>query len=101
VAHRINHRIHTRTLTVDDRITVTGGRTIGGEQWAATTDNRATLTDQGALERVSLEDGRELGLDKEPDATVWKRWSRGSLSIIVPESQLEPTRFYSPSRHPC
>ena len=49
---------------------------------------RVELTDKGKLEWVTLEDGRERRLDKEPDTTLWKRWSTRFLSIVVPESQL-------------
>lgn len=49
---------------------------------------RVELTEQGKLEWVTLEDGKELRQDKEPDTTLWKRWSTRFLSIVVPESQL-------------
>ena len=35
---RINHRMHNKTLTVDNQLTVFGGRNIGDEYFAATTD---------------------------------------------------------------
>ena len=35
---RVNHRMHTKTLTVDDHVTVFGGRNIGDEYFAAAED---------------------------------------------------------------
>ena len=46
------------------------------------------LDDDGYLEWVTLEDGKEVRFDKEPETSFWKRFSTGFLSIFVPESQL-------------
>lgn len=35
---RVNHRMHTKTLTVDNQVTVFGGRNIGDEYFAADTE---------------------------------------------------------------
>ena len=49
---------------------------------------RVQLDENVDLELVTLQDGSELRLDKEPDTTWWKRFSTGFLRYIVPESQL-------------
>jgi putative cardiolipin synthase len=49
---------------------------------------RVNLNEEGNLEWVTLKDGQEIRLDKEPDTTAWKRFSTKVLSVIVPESQL-------------
>jgi putative cardiolipin synthase len=49
---------------------------------------RVELDEKGDLQWVTLHEGEELRLDKEPDTTWWKRFSTGVLSPIVPESQL-------------
>lgn len=36
--NRVNHRMHTKTLTVDNQVTVFGGRNIGDEYFAAAKD---------------------------------------------------------------
>lgn len=49
---------------------------------------RVLLTDEGELEWLTLEDGKEVSFDQEPDTGFWKRFSTDFLSIFVPESQL-------------
>lgn len=49
---------------------------------------RVLLNDKDKLEWVTIRDGEEIRLDKEPDTTWWKRFSTGFLRFIVPESQL-------------
>lgn len=49
---------------------------------------RVLLNDDNKLEWVTVRDGQEVRLDKEPDTTWWKRFSTGLLRYIVPESQL-------------
>lgn len=49
---------------------------------------RVELDDDNNLQWVTVDDGMELRLDKEPDTTWWKRFSTGFLRYIVPESQL-------------
>ena len=49
---------------------------------------RVLLTDEEELEWLTLEDGKEVRFDHEPETNWWKRFSTDFLSIIVPESQL-------------
>ena len=49
---------------------------------------RVLLTDEGELEWLTLEDGKEVRFDVEPETSWWKRFSTDFLSIFVPESQL-------------
>jgi putative cardiolipin synthase len=49
---------------------------------------RVLLTDDGDLQWVTLENGKEVRFDVEPDTGFWKRFSTDFLSIFVPESQL-------------
>ncbi len=49
---------------------------------------RVLLTDDGELEWLTLEDGKEVRFDHEPETSWWKRFSTDFLSIFVPESQL-------------
>ena len=49
---------------------------------------RVLLTDEGELEWLTLEDGKEVRFDHEPETSWWKRFSTDFLSIFVPESQL-------------
>ena len=49
---------------------------------------RVLLTDEGELEWLTLENGKEVRFDTEPEAGFWKRFSTDFLSIFVPESQL-------------
>jgi putative cardiolipin synthase len=49
---------------------------------------RVVLTDEGELEWLTLEDGKEIRFDHEPETSWWKRFSTDFLSIFVPESQL-------------
>jgi putative cardiolipin synthase len=49
---------------------------------------RVLLTDEGELEWVTLEDGKEVRFDHEPDTGFWKRFGVNFMSIFVPESQL-------------
>ena len=46
------------------------------------------LDETGELEWVTIEDGKEVRFDREPETSGWKRFSTDFLSIIVPESQL-------------
>jgi putative cardiolipin synthase len=46
------------------------------------------LNEDGDMEWLTLKDGKEVRLDKEPDTTFWQRFSTGFISIVVPESQL-------------
>ncbi|WP_133300542.1 phospholipase D family protein [Seongchinamella sediminis] len=49
---------------------------------------RVHLDGDDKLEWVTMRDGREIHLDREPDTSWWKRFSTGLLRYIVPESQL-------------
>jgi putative cardiolipin synthase len=49
---------------------------------------RVLLTDEGELEWLALEDGKEVRFDHEPETSWWKRFSTDFLSIFVPEGQL-------------
>ena len=49
---------------------------------------RVLLSDEGELEWVTMEDGKEVRFDVEPETSFWKRFSTDFLSIFVPESQL-------------
>lgn len=55
---------------------------------AMTKGYRVLLTDEGELEWLTLEDGKEVRFDHEPETSWWKRFSTDFLSIFVPESQL-------------
>ena len=60
----------------------------GFDQHAMTKGYRVLLTDDGELEWVTLEDGKEVRFDTEPETGFWKRFSTDFLSIFVPESEL-------------
>ena len=49
---------------------------------------RVLLTDEGELQWVTLEDGKEVRFDVEPETGFWKRFGAGFMSVFVPESQL-------------
>ena len=49
---------------------------------------RVVLTDEGELQWITLENGREVRFDVEPETGFWKRFGAGFMSIFVPESQL-------------
>jgi putative cardiolipin synthase len=49
---------------------------------------RVVLTEEGELQWVTLEDGKEIRFDVEPETGFWKRFGAGFMSIFVPESQL-------------
>lgn len=46
------------------------------------------LDEEGELEWVTMEDGKEVRFYQEPDTGFWKRFSTDFLSMFVPESQL-------------
>jgi len=58
------------------------------EQRAMLKGYRVLLTDDGDLQWVTLENGKEVSFDVEPETGFWKRFSTDFLSIFVPESQL-------------
>ena len=58
------------------------------DETAMTKGYRVLLTDEGELEWLTLEDGKEVRFDVEPETSWWKRFSTDFLSIFVPESQL-------------
>lgn len=58
------------------------------DERAAEIAYRVELNESGKLQWTTIKDGETLRLDKEPDATWWKRFSTGFLRYIVPESQL-------------
>jgi putative cardiolipin synthase len=58
------------------------------EKNAMTKGYRVLLTDEGELEWITLQNGKEVRYDQEPEAGFWKRFSADFLSIFVPESQL-------------
>jgi len=60
----------------------------GFDQNAMIKAYRVLLTDDDELQWVTLEDGKEVRFDVEPDTGLWKRFSTDFLSIFVPESQL-------------
>ena len=49
---------------------------------------QVVLTEEGELQWVTLEDGKEVRYDVEPETGFWKRFGVGFMSIFVPESQL-------------
>ena len=49
---------------------------------------QVVLDEDGDLEWVTFEDGKEIRFDKEPETGFWKRFGVGFMSIFVPESQL-------------
>jgi cardiolipin synthase C len=49
---------------------------------------RVSLDDKGDLQWVTVENGKEIRFDHEPETGFWKRFGAGFLSIFVPESQL-------------
>jgi len=55
---------------------------------AMTKGYRVLLNDDNELEWVTLEAGREVRFDVEPETSFWTRFSTDFLSIFVPESQL-------------
>ena len=58
------------------------------EKYAMIKAYRVLLTDDGELEWLTLEDGKEVRFDNEPETGFWKRFSTDFLSIFVPESEL-------------
>jgi len=58
------------------------------EQKALILAYRVILDEEGELEWVTLQDGKEVRFYQEPDTGFWKRFSTDFLSIFVPESQL-------------
>jgi cardiolipin synthase C len=60
----------------------------GFGQRAMTKGYRVILNGNGDLEWVTLENGREVRIDHEPETGFWERFSTGFLSIFVPEGQL-------------
>ncbi|MGC2049489.1 MAG: phospholipase D family protein [Gallionella sp.] len=60
----------------------------GFEQRAIQKGYRVILNDKRDLQWVTLENGKEIRFDHEPETGFWKRFSAGFLSIFVPESQL-------------
>jgi putative cardiolipin synthase len=58
------------------------------DETAMTKGYRVLLTDEGELEWLTLEDGKEVRFEHEPETSWWKRFSTDFLSIFVPESQL-------------
>lgn len=49
---------------------------------------RIVVTDEGDLQWVTLENGKEVTFDVEPETSFWKRWNTHFLSLFVPESEL-------------
>lgn len=49
---------------------------------------RVTLTDKNQLRWTTQEDGEEVVLDSEPEASKWKSFKSGFLGLFVPESLL-------------
>lgn len=49
---------------------------------------RVLLSEQGALQWVTLEKGEKITLNTEPETSLWQRFNIRILSIFVPESQL-------------
>jgi putative cardiolipin synthase len=58
------------------------------DETAMTKGYRVLLNDDNELEWVTLEAGKEVRFDVEPETSFWKRFSTDFLSIFVPESQL-------------
>jgi len=58
------------------------------DQYAMIKAYRVLLTDEDQLQWVTLEDGKEVRFDVEPETGFWKRFGIGFMSIFVPESQL-------------
>jgi putative cardiolipin synthase len=58
------------------------------DEHAMTKGYRVLLNDDNELEWVTLENGKEVRFDVEPETNFWKRFSTDFLSIFVPESQL-------------
>jgi cardiolipin synthase C len=49
---------------------------------------RVTLNDEGELRWATVVDGHEEVFDREPETTVWKRWTADFVKILPIESQL-------------
>jgi putative cardiolipin synthase len=49
---------------------------------------RVRLNDAGALEWLTTEDGTEVVLSEEPEASFWMRFNNSLLSPFVPEQLL-------------
>jgi putative cardiolipin synthase len=58
------------------------------DQLAMVKGYRIILTDDGELQWVTLDGGREKRFDKEPQTALWTRFSTRVMSLFVPESQL-------------
>ena len=61
---------------------------VGFDKNAMTKAYRVVLTDEDELQWVTLEDGKEVRFDVEPETGFWKRFGAGFMSVFVPESQL-------------
>jgi putative cardiolipin synthase len=60
----------------------------GFEQRAIQKGYRVSLDDKGDLQWATMENGKEIRFDHEPETGFWKRFGAQFLSIFVPESQL-------------
>ena len=60
----------------------------GFDQNAMIKAYQVVLTDDEELQWVTLEDGKKVRFDVEPDTGFWKRFGTDFMSIFVPESQL-------------
>ncbi len=60
----------------------------GFDHYAMVAGYRVALDQEDNIVWITLEDGREVRFDHEPEAGLWKRFSTHFLSVFVPESQL-------------
>lgn len=58
------------------------------DQQAIIKGYRLVIDDNGDLEWVTRENGKEIRFDKAPETSFWKRFGTNFMSIFVPEKEL-------------
>jgi phosphatidylserine/phosphatidylglycerophosphate/cardiolipin synthase-like enzyme len=104
-AGSVTRRMHKKTFTVDDQVTILGGRDIGDEYYEIANELAERFDqniekgafrlelqkDRDGSDKIvwhALSDGKQEVFNVEPHTTFWQRLSIGFLSILPIESQL-------------
>ncbi|MEH6589686.1 MAG: phospholipase D family protein [Halioglobus sp.] len=85
---RVDHRMHSKTLTVDNQITVFGGRNIGDEYFAATEEVGFSDMDALALGPIVQEVSGQFDL-------FWNSQYVYPLAVFAPDLMLAETAIQS------
>lgn len=75
---RVNHRMHNKSMTFDNQVTIVGGRNIGDEYFDARQDMKTTIWISWALVRWCRRCPRPLtriGIVRRP-CPFWRWWTR-------------------------